>query len=285
MGFPRVEQLVEQLLSLFERWSYVDTARDLRKLFSQWKKERERLYAAGQQRDEFVKWFDSIRTYTLLPEFCKLRGQRGVTEDIYREVDDMFAGLAHKANRNEISGAFGKIIPFDALSETESKLHVLFETQKGLTDVCRFYILCFAYMIAMEGYYDELIRFVYGVRHFISTSEVLEPDSLKYKPVNEMYPALEIHSANIASIWDTGHHVRNAIAHARFTYIDKERSMRFVDLDPQKGNVKFDITLTFVEVDRMYGTISNLGEVMKILLNLWFTFNLLTIPPERIALV
>lgn len=208
-----------------------------------------------------------------------------VSVRIFGEVDNLFARLSYKANRHEITNLLMKIMP-EELSETDGKLNRLHEVIKDLEDLPRYYVLCFAFMIAMEGYYDELVRLVYCVREFISTGIVADPDLLKYEPIDRLYSALRFHSPTIIAIWTHGHHVRNAIAHARFTYDEKKKMMRFIDVierGKEKGAITFDKSFRFDDVAGLYEAIRTLGEAMRVVVNLWLFFNNLTTPPEKIV--
>jgi hypothetical protein len=58
--------------------------------------------------------------------------------------------------------------------------------------------------------------------------------------------------------------------------------MRFIDVN-EEGTNKFDEPFSFAKIADMYDEIRTLGDAMRVLLNLWFIFNILLVPPEKIA--
>lgn len=284
MEFAMIEELLDKCLSLFELWSRKDTAGDLRHLLSYWKKSRASIYTSAQERLDFIQSFNNIKANTLRNEFCEAHPRRASLE-LFDEVDNLFSRLTHKKKGYEITRVFSKTTFLDEMSQTSLKLRTIYNVAKDLREVPRFYVLCFAFMIAMEGYYDELIRFVYLIDRFVSADEIVDPNRLKYKTVEEIYPQLRIRSVNIVAIWKSGHHVRNAIAHARFTYDESAKCMRFVDVDLQRRKEKFEKSLTYSQLADMYATIDDLSDAMRVLLNMLHVYALLTTPPERIVLV
>ncbi|MCJ7455964.1 hypothetical protein MUP07_04365 [Candidatus Bathyarchaeota archaeon] len=48
------------------------------------------------------------------------------------------------------------------MEDTENKLTTLGIIMKSCESPADFYVLCFCFLLAMEGYYDELVRFIYA---------------------------------------------------------------------------------------------------------------------------
>jgi hypothetical protein len=282
-----VEEALGTMISILERRSFSATTSDLRHLLVFWKKARTRIYSDERHRADFIQSFNNIKMNTLRNEFSESHAGR-VSLELFDEVDNLFSRLTNSERGVELSRIFSKTDLLKEKSEsaeTDHKLKTLFAIAKNLESEPRFYILCYAFMTAMEGYYDELIRFVYLTEQFLLTREILDPDWLKFEDVGRMYPKLSVRSPNMTAIWESGHNVRNAIAHARFFFDEGSKSMRFVDVIPGEHRVRFEKSLTFAQLADMYSAVRVLGAAVWVLINMLFIFFLLIIPPERIVLV
>lgn len=136
--------------------------------------------------------------------------------------------------------------------------------------------------MALEGYYDELVRFMYAVEQLLATGTVQDPDLLKYASVDSMEDSMPAPPEAIFEIWESGRSIRNAIAHARFYYSAKDETFRFVVIDWKKRRVKFDKRITVAEVRRLYEKIGVVGAALRVLLLLLVIYSLLVIPADRI---
>lgn len=102
-------------------------------------------------------------------------------------------------------------------------------------------LFCHAYLIIVEGLFDELARILY---FFIKANQgirLTHIDLMKvtvWRILREIQPRpafLERYSAKRS--------IRNAIAHARSFYNPSTNEIRFVDISPRTGKTKYDKTM------------------------------------------
>jgi len=110
----------------------------------------------------------------------------------------------------------------------------------------RFYLLCFAYLIMVEGIFDDCVRILY----FLWTAS--RGTNLTFKKVKEMKVKdikKEFKKNQFSPIflrsWKNKNSLRNSIAHARFEYNPNNKLMHFKDVNPWTGKVNYDRFLNF----------------------------------------
>jgi hypothetical protein len=200
---------IEQLISLaqeFENAGFETTASEIRSLASvipslksipglqvEFQKV-ERAFAGewssrSQQKQEIGRFVFPVlapaiqdpRTITVINSLAPLFENRRKSEDTIRQIASLFRG--------------------------------------GTNPYQRFLLLCFAYVMAFEGVFDETARFILilaGIsrRQTISYSDIAE---LSYSAIRTRLEAIDQDSARVIFKGDE-YHLRNSIAHGRFSY-------------------------------------------------------------------
>lgn len=105
----------------------------------------------------------------------------------------------------------------------------------------RVHLACYAYLITVEGLFDELARILYFFVEVSKgiTSSVQDLEKITvWDVLNELKPT-PIFLQN----WKEKKHIRNAIGHARVYYDPEQAQIRFVDLLEKSGKVTYDKTI------------------------------------------
>jgi hypothetical protein len=271
-------------LSFLKKNSYNETLAQLEPLIAYWEKEGEKMFRGGLLPKGFRESFNQIKAVTTREEFRDRWGTRS-SYGFFDGIDNLFSRLTHKRSAIEIGQLLkGTVEIMNTLDETDRKLKTLRALMKTAQPPANFHLLCFLFVLAMEGYYDELVRFVYAAEELISTGQMPHADELRFKPVAEMKESISVGSEVVLGIWEKGHRIRNAVAHATFYYDDSTKRMRFVDVDSKSKQVKFEETLTHADVAGLYQKIGIIGAALHVLLALLFIYLLLTTPHDHIIL-
>jgi hypothetical protein len=266
-------------VSFLKRNSYIETLAQLEPLMAYWEK-----MPRGTQERGFRESFNQIKAVTTREEFRDRIGSKSSYE-FFDGIDNLFSRLTHKRSVTEVSQLLkGTIEIMNALDETDRKLKTIRPLMKTAQGPANFYLLCFLFMLAMEGYYDELVRFVYATEELMSTGQMPQANELRFKPVPEMKESISVGSKVVVGIWERGHRIRNAVAHATFYYDDGTKKMRFIDVDSKSKRVRSE-TLTYADVAELYRKIGITGAALHVLLALLHIYTLLTTPPDHIILV
>jgi len=278
-----VRRMMNTFLSFLKRNSYNGTLAQLQPLIAYWEKKAGEI-PRGSERAGFVEAFNLTKAATTREEFRDRIGSNSAYQ-FFDGIDNLFSRLTHERSFTESSEWIkGTMEIMDALDETGRKLKTIRALMKTAQPSANFYLLCFLLMLAMEGYYDELVRFVYATEELISTGQMPQTDELRFKPVPEMKASISLGSKAVLGIWERGHRIRNAVAHATFYYDDNTKKMRFIDVDTKTKRVKSE-TLTHADVGELYQKIGIIGAALHVLLALLFIYTLLTTPPDHLILV
>jgi hypothetical protein len=221
---------IEQLLSLaqeFENASFKTTASEIRSLAS------------------VIPSSKSIQD--LQVEFQKVEGTFGnewnsgtqQKQEIGRFVFPVLAPVIQDPRTITVINSLASLFESRRKSEdTIRQIASLFRA--GTNPYQRFLLLCFTYVMAFEGVFDETARFILilaGIsrRQTISYSDIAE---LSYSVIRTR---LEAFDQDLARVIFEGHenHLRNSIAHGRFSYQAARDTMIFEDLDPRTMTVSW----------------------------------------------
>lgn len=116
----------------------------------------------------------------------------------------------------------------------------------------RFYLLCFAYLIMVEGIFDDCVRILY----FLWAAS--RGSSLRFQKVKEMKVKVikeEFKKCGFSPIflrnWKMKNSLRNAVAHARFEFNPNSKLMHFTDVNPYTDKVNYDGFLNFNQLAKI----------------------------------
>jgi len=110
----------------------------------------------------------------------------------------------------------------------------------------RFYLLCFAYLIMVEGIFDECVRILYFLM-VISRGTGLNFQKVKEMKVKDVEKEFKKNGFSPIFLrrWKEKNSLRNSIAHARFEYDSNNKLMHFLDVNPWTDKVNYDRFLNF----------------------------------------
>ena len=86
----------------------------------------------------------------------------------------------------------------------------------------------------------------------------------------------------ILDVWDDAHHIRNAIAHARFRYDQNDKKMTFIDVNPKNRKDVFSKTLRIEETQEIANKIAVIEAAFTDLFALLEIYSILLTPPDEI---
>ena len=269
-----------------DKYGYTNTVEQLKSLILLWRKYHVKIHTSKTiERSHFLESFNTIKTVTMRNEFLD-RYKFSYSADSWDSIDNLFFHLTHSGKKQEWSLIFREIgiktEMFKNIEATNEKLNKLTILLNGSPDISKFYIECFMFLLAMEGIYDEIIRFIYATEQSIDGKTPMNLDILKNMGIRKIKTSIKLTPKGIFGIWDDGHRVRNAIAHARFFYNKNDKKMRFVDVNIRDPSDFYITSLTVNEVHDLtvkIGVISAAFHQVYLLLIIHF---LLMTKPEKI---
>jgi hypothetical protein len=102
-----------------------------------------------------------------------------------------------------------------------------------------FYIQCYAYIVTIEGIFDELARILYFLS-VVSKNDIPEIQKIQAMGVWDILEKLG--KTVFLENWSEKNHIRNAIGHARASFDLEKNQIRFVDIEPKSGKTTYDQT-------------------------------------------
>jgi hypothetical protein len=274
-----VRRMMNTYLSFLRKNSYNETFAQLEPLIAYWEKQGGKMPIDLET--TLRQSFNQIKAVTTREEFRDRIGSESSYE-FFDGIDNLFSRLTRKRPVGELLMGTTEIM--NSLREADTKLKTIRTLMNTAQPPANFYVLCFLFMLAMESYYDELVRFVYAAEKLMSTGQMPQADELRFKPVSEMKESISVGSKAVLGIWERGHRIRNAVAHATFYYDDSAKNMRFFDVDTKSKRVKSE-AFTHADVAELYRKIGIIGAALHVLLALLIIYTLLTTPPDRIIVV
>jgi hypothetical protein len=287
LKLPEVDKEITRWISLLDVETYKNTIGELNRLIDLWRKMHEKIHVSGSnEQADFIKSFDIMKTFLTREEF-RTRNPFSYSLLFYDSIDNLFSRLTHTDKGTEWSSLFTNIGEDSEMLEnmkaTEDKLSVLAKIAASSDYEFSFYMVCFSFLLAMEGIYDELVRFVFATEQIISGKPTPSIEWLKNQRAGTLKATLRTPS-EVFSIWDEGHRIRNAIAHSRFFYNEKTRKMRFVDIGYRNPKDVYDRTLSLEENQDMVRKIVVVNSAFRLLHILLQIHSLLIIPPDRLII-
>jgi hypothetical protein len=192
-------------------------------------------------------WTDVIQAFK--NEFGGGDENREYREKCYMALEKTINDMIGKLGLPKSEENFEKILPelqtgLEALYNL-GRIYLELVKSKNLSESGRYYIICFMYLILVEGLYDENIRMLYTFREHrpgVSTdyATIKEADIRDYKTM-------------LDPVFFEGYndHIRNAIAHAKFNYDDASKVMTFRDR-ATKDRPEYSKTLSLKEFETQY---------------------------------
>jgi hypothetical protein len=141
------------------------------------------------------------------------------------------------------------IAAFETRQQTLTNIAEVYQTllnSKGLTEKRRYIGFCIMYSFYVEGYYDEVIRELYLFKKTIEDKKV-DYEAIRDMKIFDMQKELD-------PVFFEGYnnHLRNSIAHARFSYKEDSKKILFKDRDERIRRDSYEESFTFEEFMKNY---------------------------------
>jgi hypothetical protein len=147
--------------------------------------------------------------------------------------------------------------PRKSLSDLEPILVSLNKSKKTIDEIskviqtvtrqeARFHLICYSYLIIVEGIFDELVRIIFFFSALKKGKEVTISDLTKME-VKDIFKKIEPKPIILKNWWEKKH-IRNAIGHATVNYDLSKNQITFIDNyaePPFERNYRFQ---DFIEI-------------------------------------
>jgi hypothetical protein len=127
---------------------------------------------------------------------------------------------------------------------------IMFAARKETDEVSRIYLLCFVYLLLLEGIYDEFMRFLYALHKRLPTTKA-DLDSIRTQFSKDGV------GATLFDGWNRI--VRNGIAHSTFTVDDTAKQVLFEDREKKE-------LMSFSDFEELTRKLFEVGTAVLVLL-------------------
>ncbi len=219
----RISEIVKQA-DLFKQKGYLKTAKEVYAF--------KKILKGNKIPDDFLKKLELVFD-VFHSEFEKKEpvGQNH-RKDVFQEIADTTLKAIGRMGTDYPQDLM-KIFPlFQRLGRGQRITGEIAEEidRKGIIDKnVIFHLHCYAYLIIVEGIYDELARILY----FLTVASPSCVPSLKdlemmtVKTINKKIGTTPV----FLKKWDDKNHIRNAIGHARVNYDSTKDEVQFIDIN------------------------------------------------------
>ena len=190
--------------------------------------------------------------------------------DIYTHIFSVLAPVARDPNTVT---TINSLIPlFESRRRAEDTIREIAGLSKGASTNYQGYLLvCFSYVMSMEGVFDETARFILILAN-LGRGTVVNYSAAQNDSWSTLKNKLQPFGNDFVRVIFDGHenHLRNSIAHARFTYDLKKNTITFEDFDPKTQTVSWGPTeLAYKQVlDDYYQKIEDLASFVGLFLGM-----------------
>lgn len=279
VNIAEAEAYLRRWLSYLDKDVYGDSIAQLEPVIQQWKKTGKTLTSLGL-------WgtFDNIKRFTFRDEFLK-RYDYPHSAGFFDAIDNMISRLTQTDKSLEYNSLFVRVFGNTAMLRNIATTHEMLMSLKRAREKLGehengFYIICFSLLLAMEGIYDEIVRFVY-VTEQVMKGKPVDSDRIEHTGIDDIRAQIETPQKEILGVWDEAHRVRNAVAHARFRYDQNDKKMRFVDIRPNNPKDVFRKTLTIEETQEIVNKIAVIEAAYHDLVTLLQIYSVLIAPLDK----
>jgi len=167
----------------------------------------------------------------------------------YREIKQIFGSVLAigPKKRKKLRLLLTDVDPYfqDWIKTQKNLINIANITKEDMNFIAKYYLYSFAYMIAIEGYYESWIKILYYLYYNI-ISNPISLEKIEILALRDMKNWLI--SNGIDDVIFEGYkngHLRNAIAHANFHYNKSTNKMLFIDY--HKGVEKYREELSLID--------------------------------------
>ncbi len=231
----RIEE-IDKLASLFIDIGYPKTAREVREFAE--------ILKGDRLPPDFLKKLDALiafhqkefEEYVAVGKDYRKRCFEEIRETIIEAIGRM---------RNDYAPALLTIYPiFRGLNSQNKVIGSIAEqlADGKLNKEMIFHLHCYAYLVLIEGVFDELARILY----FLATVDrgnvpaLRDLENLSVRKILDFFNNTKGITPVFLEKWEEKNHIRNSISHARTVYNPSKNEVRFVDIDPRTGAISYD---------------------------------------------
>jgi hypothetical protein len=217
----RIKEII-RIASLFEEKGFKKTASGIRS------------FAETLQREKLP--IDFLEKYGQLFDIFEIEfaEEFPIGKDYRKRVLGEIAGFVFKAIKRMdpyFAQAIMEIYPIlESLMhgrEVTGYISEALKKKNGLDERVAFYLYCYAYLIIVEGIFDELARILFFLKN-VAKDNIPKPDDLERMDVRDILKRFEFVPVFLEN-WEEKKHIRNAIGHATVYYDPQKDEARFVD--------------------------------------------------------
>jgi hypothetical protein len=233
----RIEH-IQEIAEIYEKNSCMETAKEIRKYVS--------ILEGNKIPDDFFKnWFS---LFDLLGK--EFESSLPVGQAYRKQCFDYVKNTIFKANKQldaDYPTALMTIQPLLEKLNSSNKVTGAIADQlatKSIKDPnILFHLHCYAYLVFVDGVFDELSRILYFFA-VVDKNKIPTLNDLEKLDIWGIIKALKVTPVFLKG-WDYKNHIRNSIAHARASYDPNNNSVRFRDYNKKddstwdSGEMKF----------------------------------------------
>jgi len=188
-------------------------------------------------------WEDIIDSFKT--EYIKGNAFR---KQLFQEIENIIVSAVILKD-GSLSRKLLEVYPFfNSWALTQKNIKILGEIFLKLDEKEQCFGLCVAYLIEVEGSYDEVIRILYSLKQYSLGVNIALSDIEKMSITQLKDSLLKLGVSNIL-FEGYNRHLRNAIAHAHFDYDEKRKQMEFANI--YLGKERWRDSFTFSEFNEM----------------------------------
>ena len=158
-------------------------------------------------------------------EYVGTDNRKKYRESCFIEFTNLFESIIKKPGQlpRTLQGLLPAFETSNQAIENINEVYQALIAPNNQTEKRKYYALCFIYLILIEGLFDENIRILYSIEKAIAGEEV-DYEKIRERSLGEL-------KGDLAPVLFEGYNnrLRNAIAHAKFSYDEHTEKMTFRD--------------------------------------------------------
>lgn len=156
--------------------------------------------------------------------------------------------------------------------ETSKKIEEIVSFVQNLKGKQRFYMLCFCYLVVYEGNFKSILKTLLALKRLVEGKNVNISRFLKVMTDEKLERSMdEVTPDDLKR--GIHRHLRNAVAHVYFTYLEDEDKMQFWDIFPNKDKHSMKpVELDYREFSRYLVEVNIFCEIYGFLVLLFIAF-------------
>lgn len=202
--------------------------------------------------DDFLKQLESVFNIFHMEFEKKVSVGQNYRKRVFQEIAETTLRTIRRLGTNYAQALLNIFPLFQRLGKGQKIEGEIAEELdlKGIRDKnVIFHLHCYAYLIIVEGIYDELARILYFLT-VASPGCVPSLKDLEMMTINTIAKKLGTTPVFLEK-WEDKRHIRNAIGHARADYDSTKDVVRFTDINMRDGTKWDSGTIPLIEFHKM----------------------------------